>query len=523
MSNIILFEEKHVRRAWNQAEEKWYFAVVDVIAILTGSPNPQVYWRVMKKRLRDEGNQTVTNCNALKMTAADGKQRLTDVADTEQLLRLIQSIPSPKAEPCKLWLAQVGYERLEEIENPELAAKRTREIYEQKGYSEEWIEKRMRGIAVRDELTDEWKKRGAKEQREYAILTAEISKATFGMRLEPLDLLRTGFCPSVVAGKVVGIVVSLDLAFGEGRFKLKSFHARNLRGCPDGHCATLVKSQRQFQFEHTRSITHWNAERGNCIVRDFESQRHGSNMGACCNGCKSWLQRGRTTRGAEWREVGRHATDYGTSSTEPVFGRGGEEGNSQDSSMSQRNWFTSLSENRMPLSRICRTKGATFGIAPASFALSKTPSVPIGRIPRDSAALLARRSSSKTSAENSEASAMASDSPSPIRLASFVAKTRSRNWTTRIHSPRSRSSCAIRASSHPVPSVTSSRKTAGGTISSARVIRNKSILPTEENETKTEVSAAVGISQLCQTSSRCQCVRFSTDYYTKRILLTMLT
>jgi DNA-damage-inducible protein D len=181
MSNIILFEEKHVRRAWNQAEEKWYFAIVDVIAVLTGSVDPGAYWRKLKERLKKEGNQTVTNCHGLKMTAADGKQRLTDVADTEQLLRLIQSIPSPKAEPFKLWLAQVGYERLEEIENPELAAKRTREIYEQKGYSEEWIEKRMRGIAVRDELTDEWKKRGVKEQKEFAILTAEISKATFGM------------------------------------------------------------------------------------------------------------------------------------------------------------------------------------------------------------------------------------------------------------------------------------------------------------------------------------------------------
>jgi len=181
MSAIILFEEKQVRRAWSKDEEKWYFAIADVIAVLTGSPNPQVYWRVMKKRLIEEGNQTVTNCNALKMTAADGKQRLTDVTDTEQLLRLIQSIPSPKAEPFKLWLARVGYERLEEIENPELAARRMREIYQQKGYSEEWIEKRLRGIAVRDELTDEWKKRGVKEQRDFAILTAEIRKATFGM------------------------------------------------------------------------------------------------------------------------------------------------------------------------------------------------------------------------------------------------------------------------------------------------------------------------------------------------------
>jgi DNA-damage-inducible protein D len=181
MSAISLFEEKQVRRAWNASEEKWAFAIVDVIAILTDSPNPQVYWRVMKKRLKDEGSETVTICNGLKMTAADSKQRMTDVADTEQLLRLIQSIPSPKAEPFKRWLAKIGYERLEEIENPELAAKRMRTIYEQKGYSEDWVEKRLRGIAVRDELTDEWNKRGVKAGKEYAILTAEISKATFGM------------------------------------------------------------------------------------------------------------------------------------------------------------------------------------------------------------------------------------------------------------------------------------------------------------------------------------------------------
>ena len=150
MSTIALFEQKQVRRVWNQAEAKWYFAIVDVVAVLTDSNNPQVYWRVMKKRLTDEGSETVTKCNALKMTAADGKQRLTDVANTEQLLRLIQSIPSPKAEPFKLWLARAGHERLEEIENPELAATRMREIYRQKGYSDEWIEKRVRGIAVRD-------------------------------------------------------------------------------------------------------------------------------------------------------------------------------------------------------------------------------------------------------------------------------------------------------------------------------------------------------------------------------------
>ena len=181
MSNIKLFEEKKVRSEFIEQEEKWYFSIVDVVMVLTESPNPQVYWRVLKKRLLAEGNQTVTNCNALKMLVADGKMRMTDVADNEQLLRLIQSIPSPKAEPFKQWLAQVGAERIAEIENPELAQARIRSTYKAKGYSDEWIEKRIREILVRDELTNEWKQRGVKEGKEYAILTAEISKATFGI------------------------------------------------------------------------------------------------------------------------------------------------------------------------------------------------------------------------------------------------------------------------------------------------------------------------------------------------------
>ncbi len=181
MSNIKLFEEKSVRSVYNEEEEKWYFSIVDVVEVLTESPNPQVYWRVLKKRLLAEGNQTVTNCNGLKMLAIDGKMRMTDVADTEQLLRLIQSIPSPKAEPFKQWLAQVGAERIAEIENPELAQARIRATYKAKGYSDAWIEKRIRGIQVRDELTNEWKNRGVKEGKEYSILTAEISKATFGI------------------------------------------------------------------------------------------------------------------------------------------------------------------------------------------------------------------------------------------------------------------------------------------------------------------------------------------------------
>ena len=183
MNNLVLFEQRQVRRVWNEAEQRWYFAIVDVVGVLTDSADAGAYWRKLKERLKKEGNETVTNCHAFKMTAADGKQRRTDVADAEQLFRLIQSIPSPKAEPFKRWLARVGYERVQEIENPELAAQRMREIYRQKGYSEAWIDKRVRGIAVRDELTGEWKKRGVKEQTEYAILTAEISKATFGMTL----------------------------------------------------------------------------------------------------------------------------------------------------------------------------------------------------------------------------------------------------------------------------------------------------------------------------------------------------
>lgn len=181
MSNIKLFEDKKVRSVYNEQEEKWYFSITDVVFILTESVDALAYWRKLKQRLKAEGNETVTNCHALKMVAADGKMRMTDVADTEQLLRLIQSIPSPKAEPFKQWLAQVGAERMAEIENPELAQARIRSIYKAKGYSDAWIEKRIRGIQVRDELTNEWKNRGVKEGKEYSILTAEISKATFGI------------------------------------------------------------------------------------------------------------------------------------------------------------------------------------------------------------------------------------------------------------------------------------------------------------------------------------------------------
>ena len=178
---IQLFEDKRIRTAWDEEKEEWYFSIVDVVAVLTDSPNPQTYWRVLKKRLKDEENETVTSCNTLKMTAADGKRRLTDVADTEQLLRIIQSIPSPKAEPFKLWLAQVGRERIEETIDPELTIDRALETYLKKGYTREWINQRLQAIQVRKELTDEWDARGVQKGVEYAILTDEISRAWSGM------------------------------------------------------------------------------------------------------------------------------------------------------------------------------------------------------------------------------------------------------------------------------------------------------------------------------------------------------
>ena len=182
--NIQLFEDRKVRTAWDEEREKWYFSIVDVCGILINQPDYQKsrkYWNKLKQRLVEEGYQPVTNCHQLKLIAQDGKPRLTDVADAEQLFRIIQSIPSPKAEPFKQWLARVGYERIQEIENPELAQERMKAIYEAKGYPKDWIDKRLRGIAIRQNLTDEWKERGITEQRDYAILTAEIAKATFGI------------------------------------------------------------------------------------------------------------------------------------------------------------------------------------------------------------------------------------------------------------------------------------------------------------------------------------------------------
>ena len=180
MSNIKLFESKHIRSVWNEAEQKWYFVVSDVIQVLTDTPNPSDYIKKMRKRDEELAKGWGQIVPPLLVETSGGKQKM-GCADAKGLLRIIQSIPSQKAEPFKLWLAQVGSDRLDEIENPELATQRTRELYKQKGYSEDWIEKRMRSIAIREELTDSWKQRGVKERKEYAILTAEISKATFGL------------------------------------------------------------------------------------------------------------------------------------------------------------------------------------------------------------------------------------------------------------------------------------------------------------------------------------------------------
>ena len=178
-TKMAIFKGNSIRRILHNNE--WWFSIVDTVSALTDSLDAGAYWRKLKQRLTTEGSEVVTFCHGLKLEASDGKQYETDCANIEGMFRIIQSIPSPKAEPFKRWLAKVGYERVQEIEDPELAAKRTRMLYKLKGYSENWIEKRMRGIAIREELTDEWRKRGVKEQKEYEILTAEISKAAFGV------------------------------------------------------------------------------------------------------------------------------------------------------------------------------------------------------------------------------------------------------------------------------------------------------------------------------------------------------
>ncbi|MFJ1427588.1 Bro-N domain-containing protein [Capnocytophaga canimorsus] len=189
-NSIKIFEQKKVRSQWDEQQEKWWFSIVDVIEVLTESIDASAYWRKLKQRLKEEGNETVTNCHTLKMEARDGKMRVTDVADTEQLLRLIQSIPSPKAEPFKLWLAQVGSERLDEMQDPEISIDRALQQYLQLGYSENWINQRLKSIEIRKELTDEWKKRGVKEGQQFATLTDIITKTWSGKTTKEYKVLK---------------------------------------------------------------------------------------------------------------------------------------------------------------------------------------------------------------------------------------------------------------------------------------------------------------------------------------------
>ena len=189
-NTVKIFEDKKVRTLWDNEQEKWYFSIVDTIEVLTASPNPRKYWSVLKTRLKKEGSQLATNCSQLKMQSADGKFYKTDVADTEQLFRLIQSIPSPKAEPFKLWLAQVAYERLDEMQDPELTIDRALQQYLQLGYSKNWINQRLKSIEIRKELTDEWKKRGLKEGQQFAILTDIITKAWAGKTTKEYKILK---------------------------------------------------------------------------------------------------------------------------------------------------------------------------------------------------------------------------------------------------------------------------------------------------------------------------------------------
>ena len=223
MSAIKLFETKQVRSEWDPEAETWFFSIVDVVAILTDSADAAAYWRKLKQRLKAEGNQTVTNCHGLKMQAQDGKMRLTDVADTEQLLRLIQSIPSPKAEPFKQWLARVGYERIEEMDDPELAFDRAMQTYLKKGHTKEWINQRLKSIEVGKDLTDEWESRGVQKGQEFAILTDEITKAWSGLSTRQYKQAK-GLKKEGLRDNMTNLELVLNMLAEE---QLPKFHGKN--------------------------------------------------------------------------------------------------------------------------------------------------------------------------------------------------------------------------------------------------------------------------------------------------------
>ena len=273
---IQLFENKRIRTAWDVEKEEWYFSVVDVVAVLTDQPDYQAarnYWKVTKKRLKDEGNETVTACNQLKMTASDGKKRLTDVADTEQLLRIIQSIPSPKAEPFKLWLAQVGRERIEETIDPELTIDRALETYLKKGYSREWINQRLQAIQVRKELTDEWDARGVQKGVEYAILTDEISRAWSGMSTRQYKnlkgLKKENLCDNMTTLELVLNMLAEATTTEISKQKAPSTFSENMAVAREGGEAAGIARKAVEERTGVPVITPKNAAQLNQVVTDL--------------------------------------------------------------------------------------------------------------------------------------------------------------------------------------------------------------------------------------------------------------
>lgn len=252
-SIIKLFDDRKVRTIWNDEEEKWYFAIVDVVAVLTDSDNPQTYWRVLKNRLKKEGNETVTNCNALKLPAADGKMRMTDVADMEQLFRLIQSIPSPKAEPFKRWMAQVASTRIDQMQDPELSVNQAVEDYKRLGYSDAWINQRLKSIEVRKLLTDEWKRGGITESNLYAILTNTITHEWSGLTTKEYKNLK-GLKKESLRDNMTNVELALNTLAEASSTEIskqdnpKGFKAHNQVAKQGGSVAKAARSQLEKQL-----------------------------------------------------------------------------------------------------------------------------------------------------------------------------------------------------------------------------------------------------------------------------------
>ena len=253
---LQLFEQKKVRTVWDDEEEKWYFAIVDVVEVLTDSENPQTYWRVLKNRLKKEGNETVTNCNGLKLRAADGKMRMTDVADTEQLFRIIQSIPSPKAEPFKQWMAQVASQRLDQMQDPELSIDQAIVDYKRLGYSDAWINQRIKSIEVRKELTDEWKRTGVQEGMEYASLTDIITREWSGFTTKQYKNYK-GLKKENLRDNMTNLEIALNILAEASAAELskqrdpKGFRGQKQVAKDGGSVAKAARTQLENQLGHS--------------------------------------------------------------------------------------------------------------------------------------------------------------------------------------------------------------------------------------------------------------------------------